>query len=863
MIQNNSYEKTQIVINADNLETLKQYPDNFFDAVVTDPPYGLGKEPNANEMLQAWITDGYMEVRGAGFMGKEWDAFVPQPIFWKEVFRVLKHGGHVLSFFGTRTYDWGVMAMRLAGFEVRDCIQWVYGCLSDDTEILTEEGWVEYRQYDKSKNSRILAYNKDTDEYFFEIPERWNEYTINDTCYRIQSNYTDQIVSRNHRCLIEREGVLLFEFAETLSQEQQASIPFLESVSNMPKNISDIHKGTSHSQQSMWEELSLPNNFNKKETSTQKSDRKFSNNKTNLPCLSERILQKQCLDKKSKNFNLFKKMQRVLSGSRLEETRLQRQTVLVRRNQRKIPFITNGGKQSRMERRYNISKKERVLCRSQIEICKMPKRVYFNGEERWVCSGVQIDNGKAIRQGIVENRVRSPYRPQSNEQRYFKSNVICNKQGTQTLRTRRSYSTTLATFTPIEYKGVIFCPTVSTGAFVARRNGKIFITGNSGFPKSHNISLAIDKMYGAEREVIGKQNYTMPKADNSMGENSYGISGGKLANGTTAERIVGDITSPATEQAKEWEGWGSAIKPAVEPIVLARKPLEKGLSIAENVLKWGTGAINIDGCRVGNEVRTMPIFSNDNKVDTTTFNLNSNIQHHREETTQGRFPANIILSHHPDCECKGLKKIDEENNEEVWECHEDCPIKIMDEQSGLVGGDKRTSKSTYDKGIWGNAKPIESKALYNDTGGSSRFFYIAKASKSERNRGLIGFDTKQTKGGGGGIGDYLEDVNSASGKYGSEKAPNKNFHPTVKPVKLMQYLVRLITPPNGLVLDPFCGSGTTGIACRLEDFHFVGMELDAEYAAIAQARIVNYTEEPEPELEFIEEEDTQLQLELF
>jgi site-specific DNA-methyltransferase (adenine-specific) len=115
---------SQIVINGNNIDLLKNYPDNYFDAVVTDPPYGLGKEPNAEALMKDWIENGYHEVGGTGFMGKEWDAFVPQPIFWKEVFRVLKHGGHVLSFFGTRTYDWGVMSMRFAGFEVRDCIQY-------------------------------------------------------------------------------------------------------------------------------------------------------------------------------------------------------------------------------------------------------------------------------------------------------------------------------------------------------------------------------------------------------------------------------------------------------------------------------------------------------------------------------------------------------------------------------------------------------------------------------------------------------------------------------------------------------------------------------------------------------------------
>jgi site-specific DNA-methyltransferase (adenine-specific) len=110
-----------------NIEVLKTFPDNSIDSVVTDPPYGLGKEPNAIEVLQSWITKGYHEVKGKGFMGKEWDAFVPQPNFWKEIYRVLKPGGYVLSFAGTRTYDWMVMAVRLAGFEIRDMIAWLYG----------------------------------------------------------------------------------------------------------------------------------------------------------------------------------------------------------------------------------------------------------------------------------------------------------------------------------------------------------------------------------------------------------------------------------------------------------------------------------------------------------------------------------------------------------------------------------------------------------------------------------------------------------------------------------------------------------------------------------------------------------------
>ena len=301
----------QIVLNGNNIDLLKNYPDNFFDAVITDPPYGLGKEPNAEELMKDWIEKGYHEVGGTGFMGKEWDAFVPQPIFWKEVFRVLKHGGHVVSFFGTRTYDWGVMAMRFAGFEVRDCIQWLYG---------------------------------------------------------------------------------------------------------------------------------------------------------------------------------------------------------------------------------------------------------------------------------------------------------------------------------------------------------------SGFPKSHNISKAIDKMVGAEREVVG--------VIKGMGKQNSEWNGTAKGRKQDSFKSEFELTEPYTDNAKKWDGWGSALKPANEPIVLARKPLEKGLSIAENVLKWGTGGINIDGCRVAtddldakSQLRALSKNSTATNGKGGVFSgsvFGEPIDSFKNNTFnpfKGRFPANLILTHHPECECVGMKKV--------------------------------------------------------------------------------------------------------------------------------------------------------------------------------------------------------------
>lgn len=127
MAGNTGYLPLNTIHLSDNIDFLKTLPDNSVDAIITDSPYGLGKEPNAVKCLQDWIDRGYHEVSGKGFMGKTWDAFVPQPVLWTECYRVLKPGGHLLSFFGTRTYDWGTLAIRLAGFEIRDCIQWIYG----------------------------------------------------------------------------------------------------------------------------------------------------------------------------------------------------------------------------------------------------------------------------------------------------------------------------------------------------------------------------------------------------------------------------------------------------------------------------------------------------------------------------------------------------------------------------------------------------------------------------------------------------------------------------------------------------------------------------------------------------------------
>jgi site-specific DNA-methyltransferase (adenine-specific) len=317
----------------------------------------------------------------------------------------------------------------------------------------------------------------------------------------------------------------------------------------------------------------------------------------------------------------------------------------------------------------------------------------------------------------------------------------------------------------------------------------------SGFPKSLNISKAIDKAAGAEREVVSTY-----ETDNIRNAGLMDRKGSMTV----------EVTAPATDEAKEWDGWGTALKPAHEPIVVARKAVDG--TIAQNVMTWGTGGINIDGCRVATDDKWEATGKQSAPSQTLQGGVDGSLNVSIPSThLLGRFPANFI----------------HDGSDEVLELFPDSKGGAYPAKRGQAVNTAFASGQETEGGF---------RAM-GDSGSAARFFYCAKASKKDRNEGLDEFDIGQAKGGGGGIGDYLDDVNSASGKYGSEKAPQRNHHPTVKPTDLMRYLCRLITPPNGTVLDPFTGSGSTGKAAVLEGFNFIGIEQSAEYIEIAKARV--------------------------
>jgi DNA modification methylase len=309
-----------------------------------------------------------------------------------------------------------------------------------------------------------------------------------------------------------------------------------------------------------------------------------------------------------------------------------------------------------------------------------------------------------------------------------------------------------------------------------------------------------------------------------IGQGKAGLTAGSIAN--FAGSKVFDLTAPATDEARQWQGFGTALKPAHEPICVARKPIEG--TVAANVLKWGTGGINVDGCRVEFQDDTDKAESV-NKNQHADYNSNDGIRvptkgiYHGDNRppenynpTQGRFPANVI----------------HDGSDEVLDGFPDKCGALAPVKSGQKG---------FGGEIYGKyAQAGDDGATYYNDGlaSASRFFYCAKASKAERNMGREGLPMTEYK-------------MHRRPDSDPDKVPmiNQNYHPTVKPIALMRYLCRLVTPPNGIVLDPFLGSGTTAIAAVQEGFQYIGIEREAEYCEIARHRIDAVSERIDTELD--------------
>jgi site-specific DNA-methyltransferase (adenine-specific) len=303
----------------------------------------------------------------------------------------------------------------------------------------------------------------------------------------------------------------------------------------------------------------------------------------------------------------------------------------------------------------------------------------------------------------------------------------------------------------------------------------------TGFPKSMDVGKAIDKELGRKRKVVGSS---------SSGKNRQVLNAARYPDSFGGDF---DVTAPASLEAKQWEGYGTALKPASEHWILVRKPLEG--TVAENVLEHGCGGLNIDGCRIGTN----------EQLQGGSRRLGDGIKYGEcfptteySQSPSGRFPANLVLSHSPKCKEK--------------KCVPDCPVRLLDEQSGLLKsgklkGDAYKDGNRDNESLFAGGGSFLHKGYSADQGGASRFFYCAKPSKAERGR--------------------------------------FNDHPTVKSIELCRYFARLITPPGGLILDPFAGSASIGCAAVLEGFDYVGIEADEDIHELASQRLAEYVKKAE------------------
>ncbi len=692
--------------------------------------------PKLTHSFHSIVTDAPYEL---GFMGKRWDStgVAYDPRTWSAVERLAIPGAHLLAFGGTRTYHRMVCAIEDAGFDVRDTIAWVYGCLSEDTEILTDNGWRTYK--DVKVGDTVAAWNSDTEAIVLEKVEKVTVAPYNGDMIKFKNDNTDQLLTPNHRVYkkhairFQSDGMRIRAFEGDWNVKQAESINRYQPI-KLP--LAGYHDGlgvggTDYAELLGW--VWSEGGFDNQGTGVRITQSSVNADKVDMII---RCLEANGIDAKH------------YTRERLYKDRLYTEHTWFFSGEPAIKMrVSLPGKHPTWSLLWAMTLDEKRAMFNSAMLGDGSGMAFFqkdDADREWFqallhCIGMQgRDNPRKLCVSCHDN--------------------MQTELQSRHLRDARQH-----------YTGSVWCVSVPSKAFLARRNGKVFITGNSGFPKSHDISKAIDKSAGAEREIVGRRTdrAATPKED---------IRGGRLIGGVNGAYDGSAITTPATDAAKQWDGWGTALKPALEPIVLARKPFTG--TVAENTLSHGCGGLNIDGCRVPAEKQTG--WSGNGGGGNTWNETNCGLRKYREwNPVDGRWPANLIHDGSP----------------EVTE--------LFPAQAGGGGADRERAPAVRSGSALNlnRAGAVFANGVgHGDSGIAARFFYSPKANSTDR-------------------------------------AHTGTAHPTVKPLDLMRYLVRLVTVRGGIVLDPFMGSGSTGVACIIEGMHFVGIEQSEEYAKVAVDRL--------------------------
>ena len=803
---------TAQVIHGECLEVLRDMADSSVDSIVTDPPYGLS------------------------FMGKRWDYDVPSSDIWAECLRVLKPGGYLLAFAGTRTQHRMAVRIEDAGFEIRDMIAWVYGCLDEQTEVATSDG---VKPYHKTKvGDTVLCYNPDNGEYSYQPILEIVEYEYSDTAYRLVGDFGEQVVSRNHRCIVEQDGAEVFVLAEQAARQQQVRVPVLESLPELRQAVSDAQQDASEAQQDLrhgvpagcgagnWSPTDAlgvrpPRQSRRDGQPTGELDavqyertaqgiRAWSGHRTAMVrvvpfhytgkvwCLrvptgafvavrngvafptgnsgfpkSANVSKKIDKQEQNKWLNVCKAIDNMSQIDTIElwkdySSRVKSAALTFGKSQTGTGTSTPKGGSVPDLVRLEVSPERSHASAIIAELSSSEARRTTGASSPSVPSSAE--GSTTVLSVLASSVERSPASPEVMPGT-MDSSAPCDASDSHGASTesltraeealmiwlgrkpssRQAATDALCAALTDDLKHTILSrsrtfqslDTISQTDFVSATTATITESTAASLISSTVDTLrnkAIDKAAGAEREVVGSRRLT--GTARIKGQAAFGATSGRSEEAYKDGSEINDtllLTAPATDDARKWQGWGTALKPALETVTVARKPLAG--TVAENVLEHDTGAINVDGCRVGTVGGGTHCNNRDEngkcRGHANAGRSTSGETFHGPESEGGRWPANLIHS---------------------------------GEDDAIAG-----------------------------LGEAARYFYCAKASKADRGSG--------------------------------------NTHPTVKPTDLMRYLCRLVTPPGGVVLDPFMGSGSTGKAAGLEGFSFVGSEREQSYLEIAEKRI--------------------------
>lgn len=684
------------VYNEDCRETMKRMPDNYLDSIVTDPPYELG------------------------FMGKHWDSsgIAYNVDLWREAYRVLKPGGHLLAFGGSRTYHRLACAIEDAGFEIRDQIQWIYGSgfpKSLDVgkavdKVNGEMGrllkFVEWMRTTGLTAGQINAAieKADVGSHYLRrdqpaIPTRQLWVKLRPLCGDVPA-WVDELIKR-----IEAEREVVGWDTKARSTSGKSALPTMGGET--------VYES--------WD-ITAP---------ATEAAKRWNGYGTALKPAFESICVAQKRFQHGSDFD-------ILFVSLLKHLKYQ-----LCQHQLFAQIAERNLRSSRQEQSVGLNiaqwlAGENISTREDLYVLMVTLQSVSKEYTNWntVLSWLNI---------LAD---------------------LYTLKNTYTTSTELNMTTELSILNSLEW-GSIF---------------QNIIHHQNSQTDGSNVSV-----YIAESIL-----------------NAVGL---KLK----------DIHTRFVQEGAISKEYGLNFAPNNEPIVVARKPLDG--TVAQNVLKWGCGGLNIAGCRVEG-AKGGGVWGSSNETCKPTFCDSDTVHEYKSsQHPAGRFPANVI----------------HDGSEEVVS-------KFPNTKSGKA----ELGTGTIDcqnNGIYGSGKGGIITSCFADSGSAARFFYCAKASKAERDKGLDGFE----------LGEPPASARSkaAEGRQSALGSPRANHHPTVKPISLMRYLCRLVTPPNGLIYDPFTGSGTTGIAAKMEGFNFIGSEQEAEYAEIAQARIAAWEPEVDKQLKLL------------